>query len=90
MAVLAPGGGDLRRLVDPPELRRLKGDRRVMRLILRGLRNRQRVEAVPVPLTVDGQAVEKWPMALDPEHRQQALLVLGFDAGYHLDVLLEP
>ena len=44
--------------VDPPELRRLKGDRRVLRLILRGLRNRQRVEAVPVPLTVDGQAVE--------------------------------
>jgi DNA helicase IV len=44
--------------VDPPELRRLKGDRRMLRLILRGLRNRQRVEAVPVHLTVDGQAVE--------------------------------
>jgi len=44
--------------VDPPELRRLKGDRRLLRLILRGLRNRQQVEAVPVDLTIDGQAVE--------------------------------
>ena len=44
--------------VDPPELRRLKGDRRLLRLILRGLRNRQRVEAVPVELTVDGRTIE--------------------------------
>ena len=44
--------------VDPPELRRLKGDRRLLRLILRGLRNRQRVEAVPVELTIDGRTVE--------------------------------
>jgi DNA helicase IV len=44
--------------VDPPELRRLKGDRRMMRLILRGLRHRQRVEATPVELTVDGRRVE--------------------------------
>ncbi len=44
--------------VDPPELRRLKGDRRLLRLVLRGLRNRQRVEAVPVELTIDGRTVE--------------------------------
>ena len=43
--------------VDPPELRRLKGDRRLLRVVLRGLRNRQRVEAVPVDLAVDGHAV---------------------------------
>ncbi|HEX6418458.1 MAG TPA: ATP-binding domain-containing protein, partial [Acidimicrobiales bacterium] len=44
--------------VDPPELRRLKGDRRMLRLILRGVRNRQRVESTPVELTVDGRRVE--------------------------------
>ncbi len=44
--------------VDPPELRRLKGDRRMMRLVLRGLRHRQRVEAAPVELTVDGRTIE--------------------------------
>ena len=44
--------------VDPPELRRLKGDRRLLRLILRGLRNRQRVEAVPVELTIEGRTIE--------------------------------
>ena len=44
--------------VDPPELRRLKGDRRLLRLILRGLRNRQRVEATPVELTIEGRTVE--------------------------------
>jgi AAA domain/UvrD-like helicase C-terminal domain len=43
--------------VDPPELRRLKGDRRMLRLILRGLRNRQRVEARDVELTVEGRRV---------------------------------
>src|SRR5690606_39934244 len=31
--------------VDPPEVRRLKGDRRLLRVILRGLRNRQRVRS---------------------------------------------
>ena len=44
--------------VDPPGLRRLKGDRRMLRLILRGLRNRQRVEPVPVRITVDGRALD--------------------------------
>jgi DNA helicase IV len=44
--------------VDPPELRRLKGDRRLLRLILRGVRNRQRVEARPVELTIEGRRVE--------------------------------
>ncbi|HEX6422926.1 MAG TPA: AAA family ATPase [Acidimicrobiales bacterium] len=44
--------------VDPPELRRLKGDRRMLRVILRGVRNRQRVESAPVDLTVDGRRVE--------------------------------
>ncbi len=44
--------------VDPPELRRLKGDRRLLRLVLRGLRYRQRVEATPVELTVAGRRVE--------------------------------
>jgi hypothetical protein len=44
--------------VDPRALRRLKGDRRMLRLILRGLRNRQRVEAAaPVELTVRGRRV---------------------------------
>jgi AAA domain/UvrD-like helicase C-terminal domain len=44
--------------VDPPEVRRLKGDRRMLRLVLRGLRYRQRVEATPVELTVEGRRVE--------------------------------
>src|SRR5690606_13432649 len=44
--------------VDPPEVRRLKGDRRLLRVILRGLRNRQRVEAVPVRVTAAGRTVE--------------------------------
>jgi AAA domain/UvrD-like helicase C-terminal domain len=44
--------------VDPPELRRLKGDRRILRLILRGLRNRQRVDAAEaIELTVAGRHV---------------------------------
>ncbi|HKY67218.1 MAG TPA: hypothetical protein VJM49_12640, partial [Acidimicrobiales bacterium] len=43
--------------VDAPDVRRLKGDRRMMRLVLRGLRNRQRVEAVPVELDVDGRQI---------------------------------
>ena len=44
--------------VDPPEVRRLKGDRRMLRLVLRGLRYRQRVEATPVELSIDGRRVE--------------------------------
>jgi DNA helicase IV len=44
--------------VDPPAVRRLKGDRRMLRLVLRGLRYRQRVESTPVELTVDGRRVE--------------------------------
>ncbi|HEX5366176.1 MAG TPA: hypothetical protein VFW63_05880 [Acidimicrobiales bacterium] len=44
--------------VDPPEVRRIKGDRRLLRLILRGVRNRQRVAATPLRFTVEGRAVE--------------------------------
>ena len=44
--------------VDAPDVRRLKGDRRLLRVILRGLRNRQRVEASPVDLTVEGRRLE--------------------------------
>jgi DNA helicase IV len=44
--------------VDAPDVRRLKGDRRLLRVILRGLRNRQRVEATPVQLTVEGHRLE--------------------------------
>lgn len=44
--------------VDPPAVRRLKGDRRMLRVVLRGLRNRQRIDPEPVPLTVDGHRVE--------------------------------
>ncbi len=43
--------------VDPPDLSWLKGDRRMLRLILRGLRNRQRVDARDVELTVAGRTV---------------------------------
>jgi UvrD-like helicase C-terminal domain len=43
--------------VDPPDLRRLKGDRRMLRLILRGMRNRQRVDAQDVELKVEGRTV---------------------------------
>ena len=44
--------------VDPPALRRLKGDRRLLRLVLRGLRNRQRVESSAVEIVVDGRRLE--------------------------------
>ena len=44
--------------VDTPEVRRLKGDRRMLRLVLRGLRYQQRVEATPVELSIDGRRVE--------------------------------
>jgi DNA helicase IV len=43
--------------VDPPELRRLKGDRRMLRLILRGMRNRQQIDAQDVELKVEGRTV---------------------------------
>ena len=43
--------------VDPPDLRRLKGDRRMLRLILRGMRNRQRIDAQDVELKVEGRTV---------------------------------
>jgi hypothetical protein len=43
--------------VDAPQLRRLKGDRRLVRLLERGLRNRERVTADDVELRVDGRAV---------------------------------
>jgi DNA helicase IV len=45
-------------IVDDTELRRLKGDRRMLRLLLRGLRNRERVALRPVELTVEGRRVQ--------------------------------
>jgi DNA helicase IV len=45
-------------LVDPPELRRLKGDRRMLRLLLRAVRNRQRVRRGPIEFAVEGRRVE--------------------------------
>ena len=42
---------------DPPELRRLKGDRRMLRVIVSGLRNRQRIETRPIDLKVDRRIV---------------------------------
>jgi DNA helicase IV len=45
-------------VVDEPDLRRLKGDRRMLRLLLRGLRNRERVALRPVELTVEGRRVQ--------------------------------
>jgi hypothetical protein len=44
--------------IDPPALRRLKGDRRMLRLILRGLRDRQRIEPGPVRLAVGDRRIE--------------------------------
>jgi hypothetical protein len=44
-------------LVDPPDLRRLKGDRRMLRLILRGMRNRQQVDAQDVEFRIEGRTV---------------------------------
>jgi UvrD-like helicase C-terminal domain len=43
--------------VDPPDLRRLKGDRRMLRLILRGMRNRQQVDAQDVEFRIEGRTV---------------------------------
>src|ERR671910_3758481 len=43
--------------VDPPALARLKGDRRMLRLVQRGLRNRERVAVDDVELRVDGRRV---------------------------------
>jgi DNA helicase IV len=45
-------------VVDDADLRRLKGDRRMLRLLLRGLRNRERVALRPVELTVEGRRVQ--------------------------------
>src|SRR5829696_2968615 len=42
---------------DPPELRRLKGDRRMLRVVVSGLRNRQRIETRPIDLKVDRRIV---------------------------------
>jgi DNA helicase IV len=58
--------------VDPPELRRLKGDRRMLRLVLRGLRNRQRVEAREVELGVGGRRVRLDGRRLATRARQLA------------------
>lgn len=44
--------------VDPAELRQLKGDRRMLRLLLRAVRNRQRIRRGSVEYTVEGRRVE--------------------------------
>ncbi|HEY8544621.1 MAG TPA: ATP-binding domain-containing protein, partial [Acidimicrobiales bacterium] len=44
--------------VDPVEVRRLKGDRRMLRLILRAIRNRERVSRRIVEFTVEGRRVQ--------------------------------
>jgi DNA helicase IV len=58
--------------VDTPEVRRLKGDRRMLRLILRGLRNRQRVDANDVDLMVGGRRVRLDGRRLATRARQLA------------------
>ncbi len=58
--------------VDPPDVRRLKGDRRMLRLILRGLRNRQRVDANDVDLMVGGRRVRLDGRRLATRARQLA------------------
>ncbi|MGH9213330.1 MAG: HelD family protein [Acidimicrobiales bacterium] len=44
--------------VDPLNVRRLKGDRRMLRLLVRAVRNRQRVRRGSVEFTVEGRKVE--------------------------------
>src|ERR671916_2683465 len=44
--------------VDPVEVRRLKGDRRMLRLILRAIRNRERVSRRVVEFTVERRRVQ--------------------------------
>ena len=44
--------------VDPVEVRRLKGDRRMLRLILRAIRNRERVSRRTVEFTVERRRVQ--------------------------------
>ena len=44
--------------VDPLEVRRLKGDRRMLRLLLRAVRNRQRIRRGSMEFTVEGRRVE--------------------------------
>jgi hypothetical protein len=62
VTALGPSSADGSRLrlgrVDPPPVRRLKGDRRMLRLLLRGLRNRQRISRGTVELTVEGRRVQ--------------------------------
>lgn len=43
--------------VDPVEVRRLKGDRRMLRLLLRAVRNRQKPQRGPIDLQVAGRTV---------------------------------
>jgi hypothetical protein len=43
--------------VDPPDVRRLKGDRRMLRLMLRAVRNRQRPQRGPIDVEVAGRTV---------------------------------
>jgi DNA helicase IV len=43
--------------VEPPMTRKLKGDRRMIEVIVRGLRNRQRIDSSPVGLTIEGRRV---------------------------------
>jgi DNA helicase IV len=43
--------------VEPPMTRKLKGDRRMIELIVRGLRSRQRIDTSPVSLTIEGRQV---------------------------------
>jgi DNA helicase IV len=42
---------------DPPDVRRLKGDRRMLRLLLRAVRNRQRPQRGPIDVEVAGRTV---------------------------------
>ncbi|HEY8526726.1 MAG TPA: ATP-binding domain-containing protein [Acidimicrobiales bacterium] len=43
--------------VESPITRKLKGDRRMIEIIVRGLRNRQRIDSSPVSLTIEGRQV---------------------------------
>jgi DNA helicase IV len=58
--------------VDPPELAWLKGDRRMLRLILRGMRNRQRIDARDIELAVGGRRVTLDGRRLATRSRQLA------------------
>jgi hypothetical protein len=43
--------------IDPPPMRRLKGDRRMLRVIVAALRNRQRVDRDTIELRIEGRVV---------------------------------